>query len=70
MENLYIKKIVRHGTSLGIVIPIELLRALGLQRGDSVVVAPVSPGQFLVSLLNDEKIKELKMQLANLTIKI
>lgn len=39
MEPLYITKIVKVGTSLGIVIPINYLDATGLQRGDQVFLA-------------------------------
>lgn len=60
MENLFITKIVPHGTSLGIIIPIELLRGLELQRGDSLVLTPLANGMFQCAHLTNEKIKELK----------
>lgn len=39
MEKLRITKVVKVGTSNGIIIPIEVLRAVGLERGDQVFVA-------------------------------
>lgn len=39
MEPLKITKIVKVGTSLGIVLPIKYLEATGLKRGDQVFLA-------------------------------
>ena len=61
MENLHITKVVRHGDSLGIIIPVEVLRGVGLQRGDTLLLGMFSPGQFTAALLSDEKIKQLKI---------
>ena len=38
MEPLKITKIIKVGTSLGVVLPISYLEATGLQRGDQVYV--------------------------------
>lgn len=39
MENLRITKVIKVGTSNGIIIPKEVLTAVGLERGDQVFVA-------------------------------
>lgn len=70
MENLHIGKVLRVGDSLGITIPINVLRALKWQRGDTIVITNFAFEQFTVVRLPDEKIKELKTELANRTIKI
>ena len=67
MENLYITKVSRFGNSLGVIIPIELLRGLEIQRGDSLVFTPISSGRFMAAHLDSEKIKELKQYLNNIS---
>lgn len=51
MQSIFISKIHRIGTSLGIVIPVEILRAYNWQRGDFVIFG-FAGGEQLLSLIH------------------
>lgn len=57
--NTYITKIVRVGTSLGVVIPKEFLTAYKLQRGDQVVFVCVDDDIVGIAKLQEVKIKTI-----------
>lgn len=60
MEELYITKIVKVGTSKAVVIPTNVLEGLGWQRGDRVIFTFAGDDQLIVRKLNDETIRRLK----------
>ncbi len=60
MENLYITRLIKNGTSLAIIIPKDILKAVGLQRGDLVVFKDYGVNQFSVRWLTGKEIKEIK----------
>ena len=59
MKQLFTTKVNRVGTSLGIIIPKDICAGVNIQRGDRVVFANFSDGQFTVIKLTDEQITEL-----------
>ena len=59
MKQLFTTKVNRVGTSLGIIIPKDICEGVNIQRGDRVVFANFSDGQFTVIKLTDEQITEL-----------
>ncbi len=62
MNSLFSTKIIQIGTSKGLVIPVEILRALQLDRGDLMVFAVYSEGQFICRKLSPVEIENLKPQ--------
>lgn len=62
MEELYITKIVKVGTSKAVVIPTNVLDGLGWRRGDRVVFTFAADNQLIVKRLDDETIRKLKEQ--------
>lgn len=62
MENVNITKVIKVGTSLGIIIPKALLTDLEIQRGDHVVFGLFSEGQFFVRRLSTNELRTLRPQ--------
>lgn len=62
MENVNITKVIKVGTSLGIIIPKALLTDLNILRGDHVVFGLFSEGQFFVRKLNVNELRQLRPQ--------
>lgn len=60
MEELYITKIVKVGTSKAVVIPTNVLEGLGWQRGDRVIFTFAGQDQLIVKRVTDEDIRKLK----------
>lgn len=60
MEELYMTKIVRVGTSKAIIVPVNVLDGLGWQRGDRVLFTFAGHDQLIVRKVDDETIKQLK----------
>lgn len=60
MENIHITKLVRVGTSLGVIVPVEILRAVGLQRGDTLAFGTYEPNVVLFRKLSNEEIVQMK----------
>lgn len=60
MENPNIGKIIKVGTSHAIVIPVSILRALKINRGDRVVFAVYDENIFAVRRLTQEELRGLK----------
>lgn len=60
MENIKVGKVIKVGSSLAVVIPAELSRALNIKRGDHIVYAVFSENQFCVRRLTDEELRAMK----------
>ncbi len=60
MENIYTTKIIKIGTSKGVVIPLDILNALNWQRGDSVIFTLAADDHLIIKKLNDETLRRLK----------
>ena len=60
MENIKVGKVLKVGTSLAVVIPAELARALHIERGDQVVYGAFTDNQFTVRRLTTEELQAMK----------
>lgn len=60
MNFLRFTKIVPHGTSMCVIIPANILRAMGLNRGDLLAVATYDDGVITLRRLSDSDIAQLK----------
>jgi len=61
MKDIYITKVSRQGTSLGVVIPKPILKAYNWQRGDLVIFDVASNGTLLLKLLTDKDMQNIKL---------
>lgn len=62
MDNLYTTKLVKIGTSRGVIIPTNILSGLNWQRGDSVIFTFGYDDALIIKKLDDESIRRLKEQ--------
>lgn len=62
MESFFITKLIKVGTSQGIVIPREILDAYKWERGDVLVFGFAGTEQLLVKRVSDVEIQKLKPQ--------
>lgn len=62
MENVDITKVVKVGTSLGIIIPKHILTSCEIQRGDHIVFGLFTEGQFFVRKLTEKELRHLRPQ--------
>lgn len=60
MEYVRIGKVTKAGTSLAIVIPAHIARALNVRRGDSVIVSVFNDNQIVARILTDDELRALK----------
>lgn len=60
MEELYLTKIVRIGTSKGIIVPTNILDGLNWKRGDRVVFTFGYDDTLIVKKVDDETIRQIK----------
>jgi len=60
MERLYTTKIMKTGSSLGIVIPRDILGACGWDRGDQLVFAVISGPTVILRQIDQNDINRLK----------
>lgn len=60
MQTLYITKIIKVGSSQGIVIPIPILQGMKWERGDYVVFGFGGNDQILLRRLTDKEMREMK----------
>ena len=60
MENIKVGKVIKVGSSLAVVVPAQLARAMNLERGDQIVYAIFSKNQFVVRRLTDEELRAMK----------
>lgn len=60
METMILSKILRIGDSHGIIIPVQVLRAYHLERGDYVVFGFGDKEQIFFKKLSAEELKLLK----------
>lgn len=68
METLKITKIVKVGTSLAVVLPVSILKALEWQRGDTLLFAFLSDDSLTIRRLSDSQIRRLNSDdIINLT---
>lgn len=58
MINMQITKVIKNGTSLAVVIPVNILRALKIERGDQLVFAIAEGDIICMRKISDmEKLK-------------
>lgn len=60
MENIKVGKVIKVGTSLAVVVPAALARAMNLERGDQIVYAIFSENQFVVRRLTTDELRAMK----------
>lgn len=60
MQIMYISKVLKIGNSLGLVVPIEILRAHKIERGDTVVFGFAGNGQIFFRKITDQEIQNIK----------
>jgi antitoxin component of MazEF toxin-antitoxin module len=60
MQSVFISKILRIGTSEGIVLPRNILNALKWERGDFVVFGFAGNEQIFIKRMTDEDMRKLK----------
>lgn len=60
MQNLYVSKIIKVGTSKAIVIPVDIMKSLALERGDLIVFGVYKVGQFICRKLSPFEVENLK----------
>lgn len=60
MENLDITKVVRVGSSFGVIIPRKVLIGINWQRGDTIMFSNYQTGQVTLRALTDVEIKYIK----------
>lgn len=61
MQNYIITKIIKTGSSLGVVLPKSILNALTLQRGDQVVFGVGEYDTLIIRKITDEKLLPVKI---------
>ena len=57
---MYVKKVIRHGNSLAVVIPVDLCRKLLINRGDFVAVVEGSNNTIYLAPISNEEAKVLE----------
>lgn len=60
MESIYITKLVKIGSSEGVVIPQTILKSYNWQRGDMLVFGFAAPEQLFLKRLTDMEIRRIK----------
>lgn len=60
MESIWLAKVLRIGTSNGIVIPREILKAHKIERGDRVIFGFAGNDQIYFRKVTDGDIKKIK----------
>lgn len=60
MDTLRISKVTRVGNSLGIVIPVEIIRGLNIKRGDQVVFGVYNGNNIVIKRLTTDDVRKLK----------
>jgi antitoxin component of MazEF toxin-antitoxin module len=66
METLDITKLVRVGTSYGVIIPVHILRALHIERGDHVVFAVGHDDVICMRKVSDDTVLQIKQSIINI----
>lgn len=61
MQSYNITKIIKIGSSLGVVIPKNILNALTLERGDQVVFGAGEYDTLIIRKITDEKLLPVKI---------
>lgn len=60
MLDISTAKIIKIGTAKGIIIPVAIMRALGLERGDYLVFGVFQNGQFAARKVSPAELQSLK----------
>ncbi len=60
MKSIFITKIAKKGTSLGVIIPTEILNAYNWQRGDVLIYGFAGGDQIYLKRLTDMDIERMK----------
>lgn len=60
MQYIRTSKIMRVGTSLSIVIPVEILRALKMERGDQVVFGVYDDNTIIIKKIPDNELRNFQ----------
>ncbi|MBU6430896.1 MAG: AbrB/MazE/SpoVT family DNA-binding domain-containing protein [Patescibacteria group bacterium] len=62
MENLQITRVMKVGSSLAIVIPVNILRALKIERGDQMTFGVYADDVICIRKIQQEDLLKLKPQ--------
>lgn len=62
MENGRIGKVIRVGSSLALVIPVQILRGLKIARGDKVVFGVYDENTIAIRRITTEELQKFKPQ--------
>ena len=57
MDKVYTARIMRVGSSLGLIIPKPLLKQLNIERGDTMVFGAFSDGVFAFRRVGDQELR-------------
>lgn len=56
---MYLQKIIKHGNSLAVVLPVQLCRAGDFKRGDNIALIVKDEGFLIVQKVKDEDYQTL-----------
>lgn len=57
------QRVIKVGTSLAVVLPVQLVRGLEIQRGDVVALSATQADQIVIKLFADYEIQRLRIPL-------
>lgn len=60
MEDIYTTRLMQVGTSKGVVIPVQIIRALNWERGDLIVVVAHQGDKIILRKVTDAEVLQLK----------
>lgn len=62
MLNVRLQTVIKVGTSLAVILPADVCRALGISRGDAVTLGIFEQNTIVVRRLTNEDLKTLRPQ--------
>lgn len=62
MQIVRLQRVIKVGPSLAVVVPVDVRRALGINRGDTVTIGIFEENTIVIRRLSDEEIKSLRPQ--------
>lgn len=62
MHNLRLQRVIKVGSSLAVTLPVEVCRALGIERGDAVTLGIFEENTVVIRRLTDADLKLLRPQ--------
>jgi len=63
MQTIFLTKLTKQGTSLGVIIPVNILNALHWERGDILVFGFSGVDQIFLKRITDLELEKLKPQI-------